>query len=176
MTTALPSLRPPLRKPPALPSNQNAAPPPVRTGAIRARPASASASAPPPPPPSVVTEQPAATRKRPPQLPSVALAPPEHFCRYCDRRETGATPPAGWLCVQRFIAPGSVAVFNRPQWGRRYSQGLGFYCSTNCLLAALPRLSELCHDLQQRGVGMRSLVPGEVPSVLPPPVTKGGPK
>jgi hypothetical protein len=116
----------------------------------------------PPPPPRPAAGKP---------VPSPRITSQEVFCRTCDARVVGPIPP-GWWHLSRHVAPGSLAWTGRA----RTAQPMGLYCSLYCLLEAMPRLELLQNDLQQRGVGMRSLAPGETPPVLPVPVTKGGPR
>jgi hypothetical protein len=83
----------------------------------------------------------------------------------------GWTPPPGWLSLERHVARKSLAAPYRKQM----RMGLGLYCSWDCFVRALPRLRELNRELNERGVGLKRLRPGEAPRLLPPPVTKGGP-
>jgi hypothetical protein len=53
---------------------------------------------------------------------------------------------------------------------------LGLFCSWECLNEAMRRLRELNQMLNDRGIGLRPLAPGEAAPVLPPAVTKGGPE
>jgi hypothetical protein len=52
---------------------------------------------------------------------------------------------------------------------------LGLFCSWDCLTEAMRRLQDLNRELNDRGIRLRPLVPGEAAPV-PPAVTKGGPE
>jgi len=71
-------------------------------------------------------------------------------------------PPESWTQRDRVLR------------GNRITMGLGLYCSPECLVAALPRVSALVCDLDRGGIGLHPLAPDDEPPVLPPPVTKGG--
>jgi hypothetical protein len=107
-------------------------------------------------------------------------APREYFCRQCDRRVSGNAPPAGWINIQRYILCGSIG---GQQGGRpkgkafqRATMRLGLFCSWDCLSEAMRRLGELNQTLNDRGIGLRSLAPGEAAPVLPRAVERGGPE
>jgi hypothetical protein len=107
----------------------------------------------------------------------------EYFCRQCDRRVSGNGPPAGWINIQRYILcgslggqPGSRSKGQAAIEKRRATMRLGLFCSWDCLTEAMGRLGELNQTLNERGIGLRPLAPGEVAPVLPPAVTRGGPE
>ena len=156
--TSQPPLRPPLRKPhPQIPPEKYAPPP------VHASPRVAI-------PPDDAGPQP---------VPKPAK---QFFCRNCDRREMGRTPPPGWLSLQRHIAresllaPEDLTERERKIYRKRDRMSLGLYCNWDCFVRALPRLGELYRELNQRGIGLKPLLPGEVPPPMPPAVTRGGPK
>jgi hypothetical protein len=93
----------------------------------------------------------------------------------------GYLPPCGWINIRRHVFRDSVPVpeglteQEQKIYRRRVTMGLGFFCSWKCLLAAMPRLGELNRQLNERGIGLRRLAPGEPPPPMPPRVQKGGP-
>jgi hypothetical protein len=127
-------------------------------------------------------------RKSTPAAPAPRKPPPdlrperEYFCRTCDRRITARWPPVGWLNLRRHIYRKSIALpeglTEREQkvYRKRVTMGLGLFCGWNCLLAAMPRLGALCAELNERGIGLRRLAPGEQPANLLSHATKGGPQ
>ncbi len=168
-------LVPPLRRPAATLSRRGSHP---QLSAILAQPAPSSPSSIQPARAPAPVPLPAAEKR--PKEPPPALALHEYFCRTCDRRETGRVPPPGWLNLRRHVCRGTLAPplgrskQEREVRRRRCSMGLGLYCSWPCLMAAMPRLSELYRALQEQGVGACPLQPGEAPFELPPSMTQGG--
>jgi hypothetical protein len=176
-------LRPPLRRPERI-TRVIPLSPHLQIGGSRTRPVAtplpacenlAPLAAPSSPvPPTSVEER----RKEPPSPPALR----EYFCRHCDRRVSGGLPPPGWLNLRRHIVPGSLGSpfpelpkLVRKIQRQRVTMGLGFFCSWECLTAAMPRLGELHRSLQNRGIGLRPLSEGEAPPRLPPVARKGGP-
>jgi hypothetical protein len=119
-----------------------------------------------------------------PVPPSGSSQPPTrrdrvYFCRFCGRQSTGFLPPA-WLCVERGVVAGSLPVpeglseRDGKHFAKRTTMRLGIFCSWKCLALAAPRLEQLVRELNERGVGLRRLEPGEAPPAMPACVQKGG--
>jgi hypothetical protein len=174
-------LRPPLRKPePILCTKSSQRSNAAVTQASRIY--EKLTSSPAPEDPAVPGVSPSRVPPSPPSSISTANGPPERvfFCCVCGKRAVGRVP-YGWLRLLRAVHPDSLPgdrlLIRRDRKGRaQYADMLlGTFCGAECMERSMSRLIDLAQDLAARGVGMRPVVPDELPPELPPSTVQGRP-